>query len=202
MHRGSLVKKKRQIHYWHCIFFAPLTSATLFLLPRQMQLAALSISFARCIKPPVVIVYLAFAGCGNYPRCSPALGISFNCKPQLLCSCALGSPASQQPLERGEGTQKEPVPWGYEVIFSSLGWEAGLGVVTLPGDASAVSMWINCGSGAFPSWPQRASRLSQGCTRVLHIPGHPKRQCFSAQKLGSNRSMPWLVLLQRVCFVS
>ncbi|CAM9319560.1 unnamed protein product, partial [Bubo scandiacus] len=47
-----------------------------------MQVVVLSIAFARCIKPPVVNVYLAFTSCGNYPRKSCCFKTGF----QLLQS--------------------------------------------------------------------------------------------------------------------
>lgn len=89
VNRGNLVKEKDkyaadiasfcypdfQLHY----FFFHLC---------EMQLLVLNTTFSRCIKPAVVNVHLAFASCGNYPRCIPAAGhlliASHNCTAPLL----------------------------------------------------------------------------------------------------------------------
>lgn len=139
--------------------------------------------FSRCKKSALVNVCVAFASCGSYPRCITAAGHLLIASPS--CSHALGSPASSC-LEGEKELTSSQFPEDKMSFFPLWGKIPGLGVIMVSGHANAVPMWINSWTASSPCWPQCALRLSQGCTPVLRVLGHPKGWHSWAQMVGSS----------------
>lgn len=150
--------------------------------------------FSRCKKSAVVNVYLAFASCGNYPKCITAAGHL------LIASHNYTAPLFLVPQPacawKGRKNSRGASSLRIKGHFPLFGLNSRSGSCYGIRTCKCCSMSINSWTDSSPCWPHCAP--SQGCRWVLYVLDHPKGWCSWAQMLGTVAG----VFLWQVCFVS